>query len=64
MTHSPRPEAAPGRTPDRSPAAPRTPYTPPRVQDLGPWQAVTLSYSVPIGPGGFLNPGRSDSRDV
>ncbi len=26
-------------------------YTPPRVQDLGRWQAVTLIYSLPIGPG-------------
>lgn len=40
-------------------AAARAPYTPPRVQDLGPWQAVTLAYSVPGGPGGVLNPGAS-----
>lgn len=40
-------------------AAARAPYTPPRVQDLGPWQAVTLAYSVPGGPGGLLNPGGS-----
>lgn len=28
-------------------------YQAPRVTDLGRWQAVTLIYSVPIGPGGL-----------
>ncbi|WP_221090849.1 hypothetical protein [Deinococcus aquaedulcis] len=31
------------------------PYTPPELQLLGPWQALTLVISVPVLPGG-LNP--------
>lgn len=27
-------------------------YQPPRVTDLGQWAAVTLIYSLPVGPGG------------
>lgn len=34
----------------------RSLYVPPRVQLLGPWEAVTLLYTVPIGPGGRLLP--------
>ena len=30
-------------------------YQPPRVQDLGAWQAVTLINSVPINPGKLFN---------
>ncbi|WP_291423385.1 hypothetical protein [Deinococcus sp.] len=30
---------------------PQPTYTPPKVQNLGRWQAVTLIYSLPIGPG-------------
>lgn len=36
------------------------PYTPPRLERLGPWQAVTLLYTVPIGPGGRLLPRPGD----
>ena len=28
------------------------PYQAPAVHDLGPWKAMTLIYSLPIGPGG------------
>ncbi|SMB91846.1 hypothetical protein [Deinococcus hopiensis] len=38
--------------PQPAPPTPRSPYTPPRVAVLGPWQAVTLLYTVPIAPGG------------
>ncbi|WP_414657969.1 hypothetical protein ACINK0_15530 [Deinococcus sp. VB343] len=27
-------------------------YQKPEVKDLGPWQTLTLIYSVPMGPGG------------
>ncbi|KEF33186.1 hypothetical protein RDMS_13730 [Deinococcus sp. RL] len=53
------PPTPPAPSERATPAAARAPYLPPRVQDLGPWQAVTLAYSVPGGPGGLLNPGGS-----
>ena len=34
-------------------AACRRPYTPPRLERLGAWRALTLQQSVPIGPGGY-----------
>lgn len=31
----------------------RAPYTPPRIERLGEWSALTLQQSVGIGPGEF-----------
>jgi hypothetical protein len=31
--------------------APRRAYTPPRLERLGEWSALTLQQSIPIGPG-------------
>ncbi len=46
--------AAPAAGSDRSAARPgadgRLPYTPPRLERLGPWSALTLQQSVPIFP--------------
>jgi hypothetical protein len=39
---------------ESAPAAERLPYTPPALERLGEWSALTLQQSVPIGPGGFL----------
>ncbi len=32
----------------------RLPYQAPRLEALGPWKALTLQQTVPIGPGAFL----------
>jgi hypothetical protein len=48
QTHTPAIPAAP------APAGERRPYTPPALERLGEWSALTLQQSVPIGPGGFL----------
>ncbi|GAA5511968.1 hypothetical protein Dcar01_00682 [Deinococcus carri] len=60
MSHSPLPESPQPDIQSAAPAPLRAPYTPPRVQDLGAWEAVTLAYSLPIGPGGYLRPGQFD----
>jgi hypothetical protein len=31
----------------------RRPYTPPRLECLGEWSALTLQQSIPIGPGNW-----------
>jgi hypothetical protein len=31
----------------------RCPYTPPRLERLGEWSALTLQQSIPIGPGNW-----------
>jgi hypothetical protein len=31
-------------------AAERLPYSPPALEPLGPWRALTLQQSIPIGP--------------
>jgi hypothetical protein len=31
----------------------RRPYTPPRLERLGEWSALTLQQSIPIGPGNW-----------
>jgi hypothetical protein len=51
MSDQPRTPASPE---DAAPAAERLPYTPPTLERLGEWSALTLQQSIPIGPGGFL----------
>jgi hypothetical protein len=46
--HTPAPPAAGADSP-----AERLPYTPPTLERLGEWSALTLQQSIPIGPGGF-----------
>lgn len=46
----------PGRSPGGHAGLPRgrrdrAPYTPPALEALGTWRALTLQQSVPIGPG-------------
>ena len=33
---------------------PRAPYSPPQLESLGRWSALTLQQSVPIGPNSLL----------
>ncbi len=40
LPHEPRPEEPP----------PRAPYTPPRLERLGEWSALTLQQSIPVFP--------------
>lgn len=35
---------------DASPSGGRAPYTPPRLDRLGAWSALTLQQSIPIFP--------------
>jgi len=46
----PAPEAIPEQSAARPGAAERLPYTPPRLERLGPWSALTLQQSVQIFP--------------
>ena len=46
-----RPDPAPVPSAPSTAAEPRLPYVPPQLTALGPWKAVTLQISVPIGPG-------------
>ena len=46
-----RPDPAPVPSAPSTAAEPRLPYAPPQLTALGPWKAVTLQISVPIGPG-------------
>ncbi|GAA5447183.1 hypothetical protein Ddep01_00931 [Deinococcus depolymerans] len=48
-----RPDPAPARSAPSPAATSRPPYVPPHLTALGPWKAVTLAISVPIGPGGL-----------
>jgi hypothetical protein len=49
-------ESYPAQTPPREPRPEqpaRAPYTPPRLERLGEWSALTLQQSIPIGPGNW-----------
>ena len=52
LAHAPQTEGA--APPGESGASVRAPFTPPRLEALGPWRALTLQQSIPIGPGGSL----------
>lgn len=56
MTPMPTVEAALSAHPVQFSAV-RPAYQPPRVQDLGAWQVVTLLGSVPFNPGSVYGPG-------
>lgn len=42
-------------------STPRQAYNAPQLRDLGTWQALTLIYTLPIGPGGRLPANTHDS---
>ena len=44
-------DSAPVASSPSTAPAPRPAYAPPQLTALGPWKAVTLQISVPIGPG-------------
>lgn len=39
----------------------RRPYAAPRIESLGAWSALTLTLSVPVGPGGMVYGGPTDA---
>ena len=55
LTGTPRTDdyVTPAATADSTPQplpSPRTPYVPPVLERLGPWEAFTLQMSIPIFP--------------
>lgn len=43
-------------------ATPKMPYSAPRVEKAGQWQALTLFRTIPFGPGAFIfDSSRSDA---
>ncbi|UQN09408.1 hypothetical protein [Deinococcus sp. QL22] len=59
------PQKQPAPTSTLQPSCPLAlPYQPPHVQDLGPWQVVTLVQSVGLGPGGLSLPGLNPDRQM
>jgi hypothetical protein len=59
MSDQPHTPAAPDSA---APSAERLPYTPPVLERLGEWSALTLQQSIPIGPGGFLTDPESSTK--